>query len=575
MRPSPSTQSVWVRRAIAALACVFAAVSPGAAQSKGVRRPPNLPTTSNTSIASPGPLTSIFLGDELSAQIAHSGDTDYEVYPPDTIPGDYGTFLFLGGVLYSPDFADHGGTATDSIGTYTAYTPVSQSGVTGSGTSGDPYAVTTVASVGTTGLSVTQTDSYVVGDEFYRTDMVFTNSTNAPISAVLYRAMDCYLGGSDSGYGVVSGGAVGCAVNANNSPPARIEELVPITSGNAYYEAFYDDVWAAIGAHTAFNNTCQCDNQIDNAAGVSWNINVPANGSLTVSHYTVFSPTGNLAITTTKAADQPQSAPGATNGYTITFTNPNSTAVPLTSITDTLPAGFTYVGGSSSGATTADPSVNGQQLTWNGSFSVPANGPLTLHFQVTVSSATGTYTNQAGGVATGYAVAPTGPTAPIVVGTASAITTTKTANQAQSTAGATNGYTVTFSNPNSTAVTLTAITDTLPAGFTYVTGSSSGATTADPSVSGQQLTWNGSFNVPASGTLQLRFQVHVSTTTGTYTNQAGGVATGYTVTPTGATAPIEVVAAAEAIPALGTAGLFGLALVLGVVGVFAIMRLRS
>jgi uncharacterized repeat protein (TIGR01451 family) len=420
----PSVRSAGIRKfLVVATVVALVAVVPALAQSKGLTRAPNVPATPFTDIMSGGPLTDIFLGNELSAQIAHTGDSDYEVFPPETTPGDYGTFLLIGGVLYSPDFEGHGSTATGGLGSYTAHTPVSQSGVTGSGTSGDPYQVVTTATVGATGITVTQTDSYVVGDEFYRTDMVFTNNTGSTVNAILYRAMDCYLGGSDSGYGFVTGSAVGCSVNANNTPPGRVEQLVPITPGNAYYEAGYSQVWSAIGAHAAFNNTCRCSENIDNGAGVSWNIsipptvegpNVPTQG-VTVSHYTVFSPTGIVAVSTTKTADQAQSQPGATNGYTISFHNPNTDPVTLTSILDTLPAGFTYVAGSSSGATTTDPTINGQNLTWSGSFVIPASGDLSLHFQVHVASTPDTYYNQAGGEAQRFAVAPTGPTAPIQV----------------------------------------------------------------------------------------------------------------------------------------------------------------
>ena len=47
----------------------------------------------------------------------------------------------------------------------------------------------------------------------------------------------------------------------------------------------------------------------------------------------------------------PTSAAGATNGYSIRITNPNPTAVTLSSITDTLPVGFTYISNSTSGVT--------------------------------------------------------------------------------------------------------------------------------------------------------------------------------------------------------------------------------
>jgi hypothetical protein len=89
--------------------------------------------------------------------------------------------------------------------------------------------------------------------------------------------------------------------------------------------------------------------------------------------------------------------------------------VTLSSITDTLPAGFTYTPGSTTGATTEDPSIEGQSLAWSGSFTVPGEGSVSLHFGVTVASEPGEYLNDAGGVAEGVDGVPTGPTAPIVV----------------------------------------------------------------------------------------------------------------------------------------------------------------
>ena len=89
---------------------------------------------------------------------------------------------------------------------------------------------------------------------------------------------------------------------------------------------------------------------------------------------------------TSKTADSPTSPAGTQNGYTITIKNPNANAVTVSSITDTLPAGFAYVAGSTTGATTNDPAIAGQMLTWSGSFSVPAGSSISLHFVVTVST---------------------------------------------------------------------------------------------------------------------------------------------------------------------------------------------
>ena len=204
--------------------------------------------------------------------------------------------------------------------------------------------------------------------------------------------------------------------NPNNSPAGRIEQFIPLNGGNNYYESGYNSVWAWIGTHAAFPDTCDCTTQEDNGTGISWTITVPANGSVQRSHLTVYSPVGAQPLFVTKTADAASANPGAADGYTITITNPNGADATLNSITDTLPAGFTYTAGSSTGVTTADPTVAAQVLTWAGPFNAPAGGSVTLHFGVTVSSVDGTYTNQATADAGAVSVAGTGPTAPVTIG---------------------------------------------------------------------------------------------------------------------------------------------------------------
>ena len=71
-----------------------------------------------------------------------------------------------------------------------------------------------------------------------------------------------------------------------------------------------------------------------------------------------------------------------------------------------------------------------------------------------------------------------------------------------------NDYTITIENPNLVPVTLSSITDTLPAGFSYITNLTSGVTTSNPIVSGRMLTWNGPFVVPAGGSVSLKLRGH-------------------------------------------------------------------
>jgi hypothetical protein len=258
-------------------------------------------------IASGGPLTHVYVGNELSCQVAHASDQARELFPPGATPASCGTLVSVGDALYAPDFANHDGSATGGLGSYTPFTAVSQSPVSGGGTSASPFSVTTVADAGATGLRITEVDTYVAGQEAYRTDVTIENRGGAPLNGVLYRAGDCYLQESDTGYGFVDAGAraAGCSQNADNAPTGRIEQWYPITPGASYFEAGYSEVWTHIATRTPFPNTCRCTEPIDNGAGLSWSYSLAPGARATFSHFTVFSPTG-------VAGPPPPAAPAST-----------------------------------------------------------------------------------------------------------------------------------------------------------------------------------------------------------------------------------------------------------------------
>ncbi len=244
-------------------------------------------------VSAAGPLTGIALGNELSCQVAYTGDARFELFPASAKPGDCGTLLLVGDTLYAPNFSAHDASAASGIGPNTAFTPVSQTPVSGAGTAASPFKVTTVADAGAGIMRITQVDSYIGGQESYRTDTTVQNTGAGAASAILYRAGDCYLQESDTGFGFLDGaGGVGCSINANNSPPARIEQWFPITGANQYMEASFSEVWAHIATHTPFPNTTRATEQIDNGAGISWSFTLAAGASATYSHYTTFSPRG-------------------------------------------------------------------------------------------------------------------------------------------------------------------------------------------------------------------------------------------------------------------------------------------
>ena len=111
-------------------------------------------------------------------------------------------------------------------------------------------------------------------------------------------------------------------------PGSRIEQFLPLSSGSHSFQNGYDDVWAKIGAQVAFDDTCVCDQDIDNGAGLSWNVAVGPGQTVTRSNLITFSPAGHAPLLTNKTADQGSVATGAADGYTITISNPNNTASP-------------------------------------------------------------------------------------------------------------------------------------------------------------------------------------------------------------------------------------------------------
>jgi hypothetical protein len=265
-------------------------------------------------ISSDGPLTKIYLNDNLACSADHEGDSHGEFFGG-TDPGACGTFLSVGRASYGP------AVPADPV-QRTPFKPVSQTPVTGAGTATDPLKVVTVVDVAA-GLRITQTDTYVVGQESYRSDGTVNNFAEGAISASLYHAGDCFLQGSDRGYGAYdpTTGGVFCALSANNTPPDRIVGFVPVDPGGHFIESSFSTVWTAIDAGgTPFPDSCLCDSEQDNGAGLSWSISVPAGRSVTRSLITTFSPAG---VTPGTKPPDTTITDGPAEGATISDTTPS------------------------------------------------------------------------------------------------------------------------------------------------------------------------------------------------------------------------------------------------------------
>lgn len=279
---SLATALSWKRRRAVILSFVAAALlalPAGAAANVPFKR-----------ISSPGPIQSIWIGNDLSCQAKLTQDPVNSFFPPSRAPGDCGLFVAKEGVVYSPDWALHDDTGVTPpvAAAGTPFTPVSQTGVTGSGTASDPFKIVTDAIIPALGLAVTRTDSYVTGSDSWSINIKLLNDGTAD-TVTIYHSGDCYLAGSDLGYGAANAttGAIFCTSTPNNSPPGRVigfgpSSTVSSSGGNFIQGQHFDDVWARTDG-TPYPNVCfKCTTLTDNGAGLSWVRTVPANGTVDI-----------------------------------------------------------------------------------------------------------------------------------------------------------------------------------------------------------------------------------------------------------------------------------------------------
>lgn len=335
-----------------------------------------------------GPLSGITVTSDLNCGVDQVGDQYGEWYGEIAC----GTFLALGAKVFTPASVPAGYVGTP-------WTPVSQSPVTGDGSAGSPYTVTTVVRAGTQGVQVTEVDSYVAGAQEYRTDVTVANTGTTTRPVVLSRAGDCFFSDSDVGYGRVDNGTAPACVAPSPDDPSvpgpRVETLVPLTAGSAYDVDYYGSVWSVVASRTGFANTCRCtaaDGAFDNGMGLSWSATLAAGASATFSHLTRFSPP---PLRTTLTADAVAVVPGANDGFAISVANPTSKPVTVDAFVDTLPDGFTYTPESTTGDLTADPTITGQQLRWPGPRTLPPGGTVSWHIGVGVGTDTRVATDTA------------------------------------------------------------------------------------------------------------------------------------------------------------------------------------
>jgi hypothetical protein len=134
--------------------------------------------------------------------------------------------------------------------------------------------------------------------------------------------------------------------------------------------------------------------------GQPWDVSCPANQYAPACWFAAPAPI-DLSVEVKAFADHtPVDAGTTSDGFSIEVSNVNDHEVTVSSISADLPEGFTYVKGSTNGALTSDPSIDGRRLTWSGPFVRPAHSNLLFGFNAAIAPelAGGDYTMTASAV---------------------------------------------------------------------------------------------------------------------------------------------------------------------------------
>ncbi|MFC1859005.1 hypothetical protein ACFL9U_13435 [Thermodesulfobacteriota bacterium] len=180
-------------------------------------------------------------------------------------------------------------------------------------------------------------------------------------------------------------------------------------------------------------------------------------------------------ITASKTVNPSSTAAGGTVSYTIVIANSGEGEGFLNQIKDVLPTGFSYVADSTSGLTADNPTINGQILTWNGTWTVPrqtggVNGSVTISFQANAGNTMGTFYNNVTVSGSNFDLLSTGDTAPVTI-TAPLMKLTKSSDKANGKPGDEIIYTVYYQNLGDGPAHTSIFFDTIPPNTTYVSGS--------------------------------------------------------------------------------------------------------
>src|ERR1044071_7065264 len=269
-------------------------------------------------------------------------------------------------------------------------------------------------------------------------------------------------------------------IPASGSAVLTFQAIAPLPAGR-----YTNSVTALIGS-TQIDST---DDPTDNSPSLS-----------------VFTITPLSEIAVGKAA--PASVVAAVNfNYTVSVTNLGPSPVVGLSVTDNLPANVSFVSASGGGF------LNGSQVLWT-NLALAANTSTNLIITVTAPAESASLTNSASGGSPYLDPNPTNNTAPPVFTAVSASADLAASKSGPATinAGANFNYTITVTNAGPSTATSLSVTDSLPAGLSFVSATAGGV------LNGAQVVWSNIGNLAGGASTNLVLTVTAPADTANLSN---------------------------------------------------------
>jgi uncharacterized repeat protein (TIGR01451 family) len=266
-------------------------------------------------------------------------------------------------------------------------------------------------------------------------------------------------------------------------------------------------------------------------------------------------------VTVSKTANTSRTYSGQPVTYTIALNNSGYVPVPLSVVTDALPAEITTLTMTAESDILDDPADEAGKKVWSGSHTIPSHDQFVVQYAVAMPAVEETVTlqNQAWGeLGDGtvvqsdpwdVSVSPKGPTIVYLPTIArqyspAAFRVTKTAEPDQAFAeepGAPITYTVVVENYGGLPGVVADIRDTLPEGFVFQRMLTDGDVKSVPKGTTGEIVWTGPFDVAGMSSVTVRYVVQASTVVGTYVNSATATVSDGHPPQEPATAPVEIV----------------------------------